>query len=82
LREAKFRKDESPDVLILTGNELFVQHNLKESWGKLSEKHKSFADRSNYYSVRELCDATQQLYLDVESWWDWFDQKRKSINDN
>lgn len=82
LREARLRKDESPDVLILTGNELFVQHNLKESWEKLSEKHKSFADRSNYYSVRELCDATQQLYLDVESSWDWFDQRRKSVSGN
>jgi hypothetical protein len=81
LREARFKKDESPEVLILTGNELFVQHDLKHSWEELGGAHKKFADKSAYFSMRELCDVTQQLYLGVEGWWDWFEQKRKDTGE-
>lgn len=82
LRESRFKGKKAPDVLILTGNELFAERSLRKSWSGVSEKHKEFSEKSAYYSLQELCDATQQLYLEVESYWEWFDRKRNELGED
>src|SRR5262249_35127986 len=72
LRQLKFNGKKSIDVLILTGNELFSQRSLQESWQQLGDTYKPFADKANHFGIRDLCDVTQQIYLDVESYWDYF----------
>jgi|GEM_PF-3322761 len=78
IREAKFKGRQSVDVLVLTGNELFTPRSLKDSWEKLGDEYKPFVDKSDRYNIRELCDITQQIYLGTESYWDYFDRKRKA----
>ena len=74
----KYWKAERPynPVLILTGNELFGHLSVTKSWEKLSQRHQQ---ASKWHSIdlklMELCDATQQLYLDMESWHDWLEVK-------
>jgi hypothetical protein len=74
----KYWKAERPynPVLILTGNELFGHLSVTKSWEKLSQRHRQ---ASKWHSIdlklMELCDATQQLYLDMESWHDWLEVK-------
>jgi hypothetical protein len=67
LRSLRLKKGNVPDLLILTGNELFTHRDLADSWNKLTEKHKSFASNVSYGSTRNLCDLTQQIYLNMES---------------
>ncbi len=71
-------------VLILTSNELFshyisLSHKYKEKGGL----HAKLAERPfNLHQLLPLCDITQQLYLDMEAWSDWFqkeiEKRRKS----
>lgn len=66
-------------VLILTGVELFNNDGPPLCWrdagGKFSKFEKTYRNYGNNF--KELCDATQKLYLGMESYWDWFEEKRK-----
>ena len=77
LRADRFKGKPSVDVLILTGNELFVQKSLKETWGILGKAYEPFLPKVEYLGVKDLCDVTQQIYLGMETYWDYFDREIK-----
>lgn len=54
-------------VLILTGNELFSLHSLTQSWERLSPEHKKCANHIYGNDIHAICEATQQIYLGMES---------------
>lgn len=82
LREKRFKTGINTDVLILTGNELFTFMSLEMKWKKIGGRHKSFADQIHRgRGIKELCDITQQLYLDTESFWDWLKKRDKRFAD-
>ncbi|MCK4788024.1 MAG: hypothetical protein KAV87_30000, partial [Desulfobacteraceae bacterium] len=64
-------------VVILTGTELFALHDLGSAWKEKGEKYSPFADNPHLHSgnVRLLADATQQLYLGLPSYDEWWEQK-------
>ena len=66
-RSRKYRKNNRPfnPVLILTGKELF----LESLWDSHLDKWGPARD------LFELCDLTQQLHLDVDSWDQWLDRQ-------
>jgi hypothetical protein len=71
-RERKRRLKNKPfsEVLILTANELTTTLSPTDKWGSLTDKHKAlenFASRD----LDQLAEATQQLYLDMDSWYAW-----------
>ena len=60
-------------VLILTANELFSDMSLRQAYSEKGGKHAQFEGRDfDLMRLRPLCDITQQLYLDMISWSDWF----------
>ncbi len=63
-------------VLVLTGIELFSDfgppHCWKDAGGKYSTHGESY---HGYNDIQELCDATQQLHLDMEPYWTWYHKK-------
>ncbi len=66
-RSRKHRKNNRPfnPVLILTGKELFLEalwDSHLDEWGPARD-------------MFELCDLTQQLHLDVDSWNQWLDRQ-------
>lgn len=63
------------EFLILTANELTSTLGPTEKWDSLTDKHKELR---NYASrdVDVLADATQQIYLDMESWHEWLQRNR------
>ena len=63
-------------VLVLTGRELFSDHGPPACWADLPDELESFARRyRTRSSVQDLCDATQQLYLGMESYGDWLTRR-------
>lgn len=83
-RGRKYWKADHPfnPVLILTGIELFAESELEEAWKEAGGTHAKFA--GNYRlsdDLFELCDATQQLYLNMKSRYEWLEkiEKKKDI---
>ena len=79
-RGRKYWKAERPynPVLMLTGTELFSDWGPPECWKDAGGKHATFAQ--NYRGWRDLlrlCDATQQLYLDMKPWHQWLEERWK-----
>jgi len=79
-RGRRYWKAERPynPVLILTGTELFSNWGPPECWEDAGGKHATFA--KNYRAWRDLlrlCDATQQLYLDMKPWHQWLEERWK-----
>jgi hypothetical protein len=73
-RGRKYWKAERPynPVLILTGTELFADFRPEYSWKEGSPAHVAMAQKMRgHMSLLELCDATQQLYLDMKPWHEW-----------
>lgn len=64
-------------VLILTGIELFTEFlGPPDCWKAQGGHFAKFAEKYRAYGeLTELCDATQQLHLGIESYWQWFDQE-------
>ena len=63
-------------VLILTGIELFSLRGPTGCWEDIGGKHTAFVERHrSWRNLLELCDATQQLYLDMEPWQQWLDKR-------
>ncbi|MDE1169851.1 MAG: hypothetical protein PW734_01370 [Verrucomicrobium sp.] len=65
-------------VIMLTGTELFCEHHLKETYREKKGKHAQLVEPPFVHvdNLRHLADITQQLYLDLPSYWEWH-HKRK-----
>jgi hypothetical protein len=77
-RGRRYWKAERPynPVLILTGTELFANWKPPTSWEKAGGRHATFASNAGrFWTLLELCDATQQLYLDLPPWQTWLQQR-------
>ncbi len=75
----RYWKAEQPynPILILTKTELFADLSVEYAWRDASdEKYKKFSER-HYYSDKllHICDATQQLYMDMRPWQDEIREK-------
>jgi hypothetical protein len=53
----------SNPILLLTGNELFTEHYIRETWKKLGPLYKPFTGYEHTRNLDSFCDATQQIYL-------------------
>ncbi|MFZ2188778.1 MAG: hypothetical protein WAV73_04415 [Candidatus Moraniibacteriota bacterium] len=60
-------------VIILTSNELFDHSRPPYCWKKLGLDKKF--DR--IYGLLDICNATQQIYLDLPSWYEFWDEEFK-----
>ncbi|EKE05394.1 MAG: hypothetical protein ACD_19C00318G0001, partial [uncultured bacterium] len=69
-------------VLVLTSNELFTDISLSDTYKEKGGKHANFKNATYEFSrLRPLCDVSQQLYLDMDSWADWdHKQYEKKVN--
>jgi len=64
-------------VLILTGIELFNFFEPPTCWKDKGLPYEKFANEWNILNgIQNLCDVTQQMHLGIESYWDWYEQKR------
>jgi hypothetical protein len=54
-------------VLLLTSNELTMDHHLSSTWKALGGQHAKFADYEHSRTLFNLADATQQIYLGMPS---------------
>ena len=63
----KYKRSFNP-VLILTGTELFSEAHLALSWQKAGHKRSEFTWNKIRSHLLELCDFTQQIYLDMDPW--------------
>lgn len=73
LRES--RRNYAP-IMILTATELFARLSLHQAWKDAGGKHADLA--KNYmglHNLVDLSDMTQQLYLDVEPYHDWLQER-------
>ena len=65
-------------VLILTGIELFNDFDPPSCWKDKGAPYNTFADNWHVRDgIQELCNVTQQMHLGIESYWDWYEQKRQ-----
>ena len=74
----RYWKAERPynPVLVLTGNELFAEFGIHEAWEKVGGKHATLASQfRGLDNLIEVCDATQQLYLDLKPWQEWLHER-------
>jgi len=77
-RGRRYWKAERPfnQVLILTGTELFSDFGLHYAWKDAGGIHASFAEKYVAWSnLLQLCDVTQQLYLDMKPWHQWLHER-------
>lgn len=78
LRERRNRVRGKPNsqIILLTGTELFSD-SITEKWDKKGGMHKRFIKQ--HFDLKEmqtLADATQQIYLDLPSWFEWAKAER------
>jgi len=66
-------------VIVLTGNELFSDRGIKTAWEKLDGRHAEFVKYASVHldDLWTLADLTQQLYLDMPSYWDWLSKRHR-----
>ncbi|MFQ5903429.1 MAG: hypothetical protein ACE5JO_07045, partial [Candidatus Binatia bacterium] len=76
-RGRRYWKAERPfnPVLILTGIELFSDLGPPECWKDAGGVHADFGKRFWVRDLLELCDNTQQLYLDMNPWHEWLRER-------
>lgn len=65
-------------VVILTGHELFAGEMFRNTWKTLGGRHANYADFQFTQDIDALAQATQAIYLDLPSYWEWLDSKRKT----
>lgn len=76
-RKKEIRGKPSSPVILLTGTELF-SHRLTDVWRKRGGAYAQFSERSYELSkLPILAEATQQLYLNLPPWEEWFDAELK-----
>ncbi|CDZ77315.1 hypothetical protein BN59_01598 [Legionella massiliensis] len=75
----KERKQSRAPVIILTGTELFAGYSIQQSWIEKGGNFKKLAESYSPYiqNLRILADLTQQLYLSMESYNKWLEDKWK-----
>jgi hypothetical protein len=67
-------------VLILTRTELFHDFEPEYAWQEAGGKYADFAKgHPRLDTLTELCDATQQLHLDMESYWKTVEEQRRKL---
>lgn len=65
-------------VVVLTGIELFSSLGIRECWEGRGGLYEEFHKRAfDYSDLAALADATQQLYLDFQSWFEWSEEEWK-----
>src|SRR5262249_42607509 len=66
-------------IIILTGNELFAEDSIKYAWEKLGGRHTALMENPSLHldDLWTLADLTQQLYLDMPSYWDWLSERHR-----
>src|SRR5439155_997403 len=63
-------------VLVLTGRELFAEERPEQLWKNSGGRHAAIAGQIGWASgSNELCDASQQLYLDMPTWLQWIEER-------
>jgi hypothetical protein len=60
-------------IIVLTGTELFADHDLKRTWTELGGKHAAAVQHASVHidDLWTLAEITQRLYLDMPSYSDW-----------
>jgi hypothetical protein len=77
-RRKRFRGQPHSPVIVLTGVELFSSSWIGNCWDGKDGLYKEFNGQHFDFSDLELVsDATSQLYLGLESWYEWSDKERK-----
>ena len=76
-RRARAAGRPSNTILLLTGTELFADLGPPHCWQDVDGPRRRF---ENAYlrldeGLADLCDVTQQLYLDMDSWHDWHESR-------
>lgn len=65
-------------VLILTSIELFSFLGPPYCWKDRGDPYSRFANTyRGYDGIQELCDVTQQMHLGIESYREWYEQRRR-----
>lgn len=67
----------NPVIILLTSHELFMRHNISDTWGSLGDPHKSFSDFHYTRTLPIFAEATQSIYLGMRSSYDDKAEKRK-----
>jgi hypothetical protein len=75
-RKSRLKGKQFSSILILTANELTANTGPTDNWETLSAKHKSLRSVAAH-DLSELVDATQQLYLDMDTWYKWEQENRQ-----
>src|SRR5581483_7238292 len=72
-RGRRYWKNERPinPVLILTGREILGEWGPPECWEALGLSKKF----ENVYTLLDVCNATQQIYLGLPSWHEYWHQE-------
>jgi len=72
------RRTRAP-VILLTGTELFMPHDLRDSWKRKGGKRAALLEPGyiDINHLRTLADFTQQVYLDLPSYHEWLDARWK-----
>lgn len=65
-------------IIVLTSNELFASWHIDSEWKKIGGKHAQLVKHPSVATddLRTLSDITQQLYLDMSPYWDWYSKRR------
>ena len=71
------RRQTRAPVVILTGTELFTPYHLEETWKEKGGKHANIIGPGyvRIDNLGTLADLTQQLYLDMPSYSEWWNAK-------
>jgi hypothetical protein len=66
-------------VIILTGTELFSDHDLKQTWEDVGGAHANMVEHASVHidDLWTLADITQQLYLGLPSYYEWQASRRR-----
>lgn len=64
-------------LILLTSNELFFDFQISETWENLGKAYKPFTDYEHSGNLSRFADATQQIYLGIESFYEWRNKEYK-----
>jgi hypothetical protein len=67
-------------VIVLTGTELFADHYLKQTWQEAGGAHAAMVSHASVHidDLWTLADITQQLYLGMPPYWEWWHKRRRT----
>lgn len=63
----------SNPVLLLTSRELMMGHYISTTWKALGPPYDKFSDYNSTSTLRAFGEATQQIYLGIDSFYKWRD---------